>query len=438
MRKTPRLRHLFFLLLAPLSMALCAQESALLEKLKRLPGVAEVKPITVDASFTEGYELRVRQPLDHARPRGKTFLQTVFVAHRDFAAPVVLETEGYAVRGGGRPGELTRLLRGNQVVVEHRFFGNSVPQPKAWTFLTTRQAAADQHRVTTLLKSIYHGKWVSTGVSKGGQTTLFYRYYYPDDVTASVAYVAPVNLAQEDPRVPAFLRRVGTEAARRQIKEFQLAMLTREKEILPLVAAGDGKRKLLFSIGMARAYEFAVLDYAFAFWQTGGRLEEIPPPDAPAAEMFRHLNQVSALFYYADDGIRFFEPFQYQAYTEIGYYGYDISDFKSALTAIGDPSNIILAPRNVPLRFNPVTMNRIYNWLRDHGNNIIYIYGENDPWSATAMELSGLTNAVKVVRQGGAHDTHIGNLAPDQRARVLAALEQWLGIKISGPTDDGG
>ena len=76
---------------------------------------------------------------------------------------------------------------------------------------------------------------MSTGSSKGGQTTLFYKTFYPDDVDASVPYVAPINIAQEDPRLYHFLDTVGDEAARARIKEFQIAMFKREDEILPLV-----------------------------------------------------------------------------------------------------------------------------------------------------------------------------------------------------------
>jgi hypothetical protein len=97
---------------------------------------------------------------------------------------------------------------------------------------------------------------------------------------------------------------------------------------------------------------------------------------------------------------------------------------------VRDPTNIILAPKNEDLTFNPATMYNVYTWLRDHGNNIIYIYGETDLWGATAMELSGKTNAVKIVKPGGSHRTRIGNLPPEQQNIVYSALEEWLGIKI--------
>jgi hypothetical protein len=407
-----------------------AQDDELLKKLKALPDVVEVNPIKADSMFKAGYELRVRQPLDHANPGGKTFLQSVFVAHLAYDRPVLLETEGYAAsaRSGGHARELASMIKSNQIVVEHRFFGKSCPDSMEWRYLTTKQAADDHHHITMLLKSIYKGKWVSSGTSKGGETTLFYRYYYPHDVDASVPYVAPVNLNAEDPRILAWMRTIGTPEEKDKIRNFQVALLKREKDILPFVDTLVAKRKLTFSIGKAMAFEYSVLEYPCAFWQYGSQISSIPPVDAPADSMFRHLDKVTNVFYYSDQGIKAFEPFQYQAYTEIGYYGYDITDFKGLLTAVTNPTNNILAPRNVELKFDPTVMNNVYTWLRDYGSNIIYIYGEKDLWSATAMELSGKTNALKMVQKDGCHRARIKDLSSEQKSAISSALMQWLNL----------
>ncbi|HMK39870.1 MAG TPA: S28 family serine protease [Bacteroidota bacterium] len=408
-----------------------AQNEDLFRKLKDLPDVADVVAIKKDSMFSAGYEIRVRQPLDHADPGGMTFLQSVYVAHVDESKPVLFETEGYAVRAGGRARELATILRCNQIVVEHRFFGKSAPDSLRWKYLTTKQAADDHHHIATLLKTIYRGKWVSSGTSKGGQTALFYRYYYPLDVDASVPYVAPVNLSREDPRILKFLRTVGTPEERDKIKEFQISLLKREKEILPLIDSMTRGKNLTFSIGKAMAYEYSVLEFPCAFWQYGSSTASIPASDAPPDTMLTYLDRVASLFYYSDQGIKTYQPFQYQAYTEIGYYGYDITDFRGLLTAVTDPTNIILAPKNTDLTFNPAVMYNVYTWLRDYGNNIIYIYGETDLWGATAMELSGKTNAIKIVNPGGSHRTRIKDLPPTQQQIVYAALEEWLGIRIA-------
>jgi hypothetical protein len=43
------------------------------------------------------------------------------------------------------------------------------------------------------------GKWVNTGASKGGMTSVYHRRFFPNDLDANVAYVAPLSYSQEDP-----------------------------------------------------------------------------------------------------------------------------------------------------------------------------------------------------------------------------------------------
>jgi hypothetical protein len=353
------------------------------------------------------------------------------VSHIDFAKPVLLETAGYAAgRSGG--GELIRILGGNQVTVEHRFFGRSVPSPVKWEYLTIKQAADDLHAVVTALKTLYPGKWVSTGSSKGGQTTLFYKTFYPDDVDASVPYVAPINIAQEDPRLYLFLQNVGDEAARARIKNYQIAMFKREDEILPLVKALAEKKNWTFSMGVSEAYEYGVLEYPFAFWQYGAvKPADIPVPDAPAEKLFEHLNKTNAIYYYSDQGKKAFEPFQYQAFTEIGYYNYDITDFKEHMKSLKNPTNLVLCPKDAKIVYDPAPMANVYHFLQYKGDHIIYIYGELDPWSATAIQLIGRTDAVKIVVKNGYHGSRVRDFTPEQKDLFYSTLERWLGLTLA-------
>ena len=102
--------------------------------------------------------------------------------------------------------------------MEHRYFGESMPDSLNYNYLNLKQATADLHHIRQLFGQIYTGKWVSTGVSKGGATTIFYRYFYPEDVDASVPYVAPVNREQEDQRLYRFLDTIGTDQCREKIR----------------------------------------------------------------------------------------------------------------------------------------------------------------------------------------------------------------------------
>jgi hypothetical protein len=416
------------------AIVVAAQEQSLEIRLRELPGVVEVKKLEPPSGYGEAYQLQVLQPLDHRKPDGETFRQRVYLSHLDFTRPMVMVTEGYAAHRNYLS-EPTRLLRANQLIVEHRFFGTSRPDSLLWRFLTVQQSADDLHRITVLLKRLYRGVWLSTGVSKGGQTTCLYRYYYPDDVNVSVPYVAPINIAQEDPRPTEFLRHVGPDSARERIAKFQVLALRQEAKALPALEKLAQERKYTFSLGSALMYEFAVLEYPFAFWQYGGvaLLADVPGDTATGEEIVRHLEAIVHFSMYDDKGVSTFAPFQYQAYTEMGYYTYDITDLKPYLTTLRNPSNRILAPHGVDLTYRPEIFQAINRWLRYEGKNFIYIYGENDPWTASSVELTGVTNAIKMVKKEGNHGSKIRDLDPGQKKQVYQALEGWTGVKVEEP-----
>ena len=406
-------------------------ESEFYRKLKSLPGIVELVPTRFDRSlFKEAYEAAFEQPVDHQQPDGEKFRQRLFISHVAYDKPVLLGTEGYAARGTSGS-ELQHILRGNQVVVEHRFFGKSVPSPVKWEYLTVKQSADDLHAVVTALKALYPGPWVSSGTSKGGQTALFYKCYYPTDVSATVAYVAPINVAQEDPRIYQFLQTVGDEATRRKIKDYEIALFKREDEILPLVKADADRKQWTFSMGLSAAYEYGVLEYPYAFWQYGSRAADIPSPDATPEVLAQHYLRVGTLRYYSDQGKKQFEPFLYQAFTEMGYYNYDITDFKPYMKTLKNPSNLAICPDGVKIVYNPSTMAFVYHFLQYDANHVVYIYGDLDAWSATQMQLIGRTDAIKIVVKDSHHGARVRGFSPAQKDLFYSKLEQWVGQKLS-------
>ncbi|MBS1728469.1 MAG: hypothetical protein JST51_17260 [Armatimonadetes bacterium] len=410
-------------LLAALPVWASAQDADLTAKIKAIPRVINVQ------SSGANYEIMFDQPLDHTNPSGAHFQQRIFLRNAGPDKPVLLGTEGYSARGV-YGGELKTILNDpNQLTVEHRFFGKSMPSPVEWKYLTIKNAADDMHDIVTAFKSLYKGKWVASGASKGGQTALFFKAYYPNDVDVTVAYVAPINLAQEDPRIYQWLNSVGDEAIRQKIKDLQIALLKREEEVLPLLNA-DPKD---YAMGVNKAYEYGVLEFPFALWQYGTKPEGLPEPDAPAADLAKAYRQVNSMFYYSDAGIKTFQAFYYQAFTEIGYYNYDITDFRPYLKHNPNPTNLDLCPPGTKdsIVYNPATLSFVYHFLQYEANNVIYVYGETDTWSATQMELIGRTNEVKILVKGAYHYASIRLASPLQKSQVLAAMEDWLGMKLT-------
>lgn len=386
--------------------------------------------VKVDSFFSEKYVLQFEQPVDHAKPKGAKFQQRVYLSHLEKDAPVLFITEGYAANYAANPryvNELAPILNSNQVCVEHRYFGTSVPEPLDWEYLTVENAAADHHHIIEVLKNIYDEKWISTGISKGGQTAIYHRYFYPEDVDISVPYVAPLNFSIEEQRVYMFLDSVGSEECRERIFKFQLEMMRNKEKYLPAFKTLAKKEGLTYRMGWEKAYDLTVFEYPFAFWQWGSfKCEQIPDSNENPEEIILHLDAVAGIDWISDKGIDDLFPFFYQALREIGFYGYDITPFKEWTSYDQNPVFTFTLPEGMSVTYEPGLMRKVDYFVRHEAENMLFIYGEFDPWSAPAVELTYHTNSVKIVKPEGSHRTRIYNLPDDQQKVVLEILEEWL------------
>jgi hypothetical protein len=421
----------FLLLILIFSSSLLFSQSDLKNKLESLEGIISVENIKPDSGYTEAFKIFIEQPLDHSHPDGRKFHQKFYLSHHDESLPMVIELDGYNV-DSNRDNELADIFRYNKIEVEHRYFGESVPDSLDWKYLTIEQAAEDHHKIIETMKNIYKNKWIATGISKGGETTIFHKYYFPDDADAAVCYVAPMCLALEDPRIYYFLDHVGTEECRDKIIYFQREVLKREDELLPLFEEYSKKSGYTYSIGSERMiFEYDVLEYDFSFWQWQRvGCDEIPDTTATNEELFTHLVKCSSFDYFSDQGIEPIAPFFYQAYSQIGYYGYDISNLKDLLKEVKEPTSKIFIPKGSNPVFDCCILQKVNTWTQKHGNNMIFIYGGNDTWSATAIELTGETNSIKMVKKGGSHKTRIRSFDEKDQKFIINKLEEWLNYKI--------
>jgi hypothetical protein len=421
----------FFAILILLSTTnLLHSQSDLKNRIESLPDILSVESIKPDSGFVEAFKIFIEQPIDHNNPEGKKFKQKFYLSHRDYSLPVVIELDGYYIEFN-RPTELADILKCNQIVVEHRYFGESVPDSIDWKYLTIEQAANDHHKIIQTLKNIYDNNWVTTGISKGGETTIFHKYYFPEDADASVCYVAPLCLAEEDPRIYHFLDNVGTEECRNKMVLFQREVLKREDELIPMFKEETKKLGYTYYLSSDRyIFEYVVLEYGFAFWQwQNTTCEQIPDTTASNDILLEHLKKGSAFDYFSDQGIKPILPFYYQAYSQIGYYGYDISEFKNLLKEVKEPTSRIFLPKDLNPEFDCSLLHKINTWIQKYGNNMIFIYGGIDTWSATAVELTGETNSIKMVKEGGTHRTRIESFEGDELKKIYNALEEWVGVE---------
>ena len=390
--------------------------------------VKEVRVLECESIFDQILEVMIEQPVDHRNPEGETFSQRLYISHIDPSKPVVLITAGYDAKYY-YTSEITAELRCNQVMVEHRYFGRSQPADPYWNFLSTWQAASDHHCIVNMFKELYPGKWISTGISKGGQSVMYHSFYYPDDVDVRVPYVAPLNFTVEDERIYSFLDQVSNTRNRRKVKRFQKMALKFQDRYLPAFRDFSKQKNYTYELvgGLEKAYEYCVLEYSFAFWQWGYvPVNKIPGKTARPREVIEHMNRVAGFDYFEDDFIIEHQPFFYQALTEMGYYGYDLDEFEDYLQHVDNPIFTFTIPEDVEIPFNAELSVELRQYLSEEADNFIYIYGEYDTWSATAVTCTGSTNSKIFIKEEGSHRTRINNLPEEQKQEVYHTLEMFL------------
>jgi hypothetical protein len=410
----------------------------LLDQLRALPGV-KVLPLG-SGPGVRGFFITLEQPIDHDNPSLGTFQQRAFLMHRDVTRPMVLTSTGYSLFSLQlRDNELSALLGANNLTIEHRYFGTSVPDSPDYRYLTIRQAAYDHHRFITLLKTVYGAKWVSTGGSKGGMTSLYHRRFFPNDVDGTVAYVAPQSFGINDQRYPLFLEHVGSAACRQRIVDFQRAVLTRRQELMPFFEQEASDFGITYSRvgGLDFAYEHAIQEFRFALWQY---LDEdycatLPGPNASAAQIVDTFNFVVGPFSLASDQIlEEFGPYYYQAASQLGSYG----PLELHLGTLLQHPGTYRAPRYSPVpvgHFDSAAMPEIQIWLALWGEHVILVYGQNDPWSAGAFELGFARDSFRYFVPGGNHITSFLSALPTpQRTEAFAALQRWTGVTPTPPS----
>lgn len=413
--------------LAPIS--LFAQGS-FLDKLKNNASVSDIQTLK-SQGFSEKYVMFVTHPLDYNHPEKGSFRQRVIVGHVGFDRPTVIVTEGYGAEYALNPKyreELSKLLNANMIFVEHRYFLKSTPEPLDWQYLTAENSAKDLHSVKSLFGSLYPGKWISTGISKGGQTALLYRAFYPEDVDVTVPYVAPLCYGLEDGRHEPFINSVSTKEARQKVQNFQLEALKRKAILMPSFENHCAKNNLTFRIPLNEVYDYCVLEYSFSIWQWGTPMNNIPNTNVTDEAIFNHLMAICDPSYFAIGGSN--TSFFVQAARELGYYGYDIKPFKKYLSiqTSKDYLRRLMLPdelRNVS--FDKTLSRKIVTFLKKNDPRMIFIYGQNDPWTAAGVTwLKGKKNVHVYIQPNGSHLARISTLPDKEKEEVLSLIKKWL------------
>jgi hypothetical protein len=408
----------------------------ILDELRAIPGLTVTEQMTMLAGY-RFFVMEYEQPVDHHDPNGAKFKQRLTLLHRDYGAPTVVYNSGYFVSTRGSRSQLSVMTNGNQLSMEYRYFEPSRPEPADWTKLDIWQAASDQHRITQALKArIYHdNKWLTTGASKGGMTSLFHRRFYPDDVDATVALVAPFDYPEDAVQSPTnryiqYLENIGTDpTCRQKLKDFQNTALARRDAMKTRMRMASTFTAIL---GEDRALEFAVEEMPFIFWQYGSqsRCASIPATTATDDAVFKFLDDTVDVTSYGDADLTDYLPYYHQSATQLGY---PISDesYLVGLMYPGQDTAQAYIPTGVvtPAYDNGAAMHDVQSWIASSGERIMLIYGQNDPWSAGQVDIGNATDSFKFIAPNGNHGSSIMNLASADQTTATAAVMRWAGLQ---------
>jgi hypothetical protein len=400
----------------------------ILDRLRRIEGMT-VDELPSSFPGARYFQLFFEQPVDHHNPSAGRFTQYLTLIHRDVDAPFFLVSTGYDNYIGEYEWELTSLFQGNQLIVEHRYFGTSVPEPTDWAYMNIEQGSWDLHRIVEALSPIYTGPWVNTGASKGGMTSVYHRRFFPDDVVATVAYVAPNSLGAPDERYIPFMDRIGIDWCRERMFDLQVEWLERREAMVDRVETmrRDLGLSYEYSGGSDGAFESAVVNFPWTFWQYAGveSCYGVPELSGDDRELFDFLSLYAGFEYYGDEEVLHFLPYQYQAATELGYPAIRLDRIEHMLRGGGWSLSDLLP--GVPIEYDPSAMRDIADWVRTEGEELMFIYGQYDPWTGGAFEPGDARDSYTFTVPEANHGAAIWMLPGDEMFQAIDILERWIG-----------
>ncbi|MBU7598831.1 aminopeptidase [Streptomyces sp. P38-E01] len=418
--------------------AAAADKSDIKDKILAIDGMSLIEEKPAEDGYRY-FVLNYEQPVDHRKPDEGTFKQRISILHKSEDRPNVFFTSGYNLNTQPSRSEPTRIIDGNQVSMEYRFFDPSRPDPADWTKLDIWQAASDQHRIFSALNGVYDQKWVSTGGSKGGMTATYYRRFYPEDMDGTVAYVAPNNVDnKEDSAYDEFFANVSTKECREALSTAERQIFERRDVLSKRMAKEAEENGYTYDLigDVDKAYEVIGLDVIWSFWQYSSESDcaNVPAGDATDDELYTWVDEVYGWSGGSDDGLLGYTPYYYQAGTQLGQPSVQTPHLDDLLKYPGINEPRTFVPRDIPMdHFDDKAMADIDEWVRTESTEMLYVNGENDPWSAEPFRLGdGSKDSHLLVAPGANHGANIEALEQSDRATAIRALMRWADQEL-GP-----
>ena len=446
------------------------------DMLKGVDNITSIEAFTPNQNkvgFTEFYEVFFRQPIDHNNPSVGTIKQKAFLFFKGFDRPTVMYTSGYGLSDAWKNYthlDIAANMDANLIIVEHRYFGDSKNlDDTRWDYLTIEQAAADHHAIFQSLKPLLPKEWVSTGTSKDGMTSLFYRYFYPNDMTVTTVFCSPFMTSLYYTPIGTYLENEsGSDAERENMHALYFKILgglfegnctfydtyaqmckdyNDQLQALHPEHSGqwfdDGFGSFIWSlppffftqfsyhtakeralnIPSADAEPEVILDYIyFRDILTQNGLWRYDSPMAPADEEEDY-------YWKANDGY----PYYIQTAKQLGQLCYDLSRYESLIGEVGvNPNPSALYEQDIWL-YDTYDNSRLVdireNFIPNTDCPIMFYYAQGDPWTGARPDKINESRSMMLIGERGIHNQDLNNpehFSQDDKQQIMDFLARYV------------
>lgn len=445
------------------------------EKLLKLEGVISAEK-TIDSTVVppsdqtiSKYYVIFEMPMDWNAPEKGTFPLRTYFTYISDDAPNTFQCDGYNLSDYVMEipyrSEVADRYNTNFIECEHRFFGTSIPEGLSneslqyWEYLTDENAAHDFHFIIEQFKTLFSGKWIFTGGSKGGQLTHMQSHFYPDDCDLYFSFVAPGGVSQD---APDFFDHIYNDIGNDRYGE-NTAKIHREEVLRFQVEAMKLKEKLApryYQLGIQQGchftdfttpeilYDMAVLEAATITWQyvqdfvTIKQILDMDRNSSFEEEVFKYLVWMNEPSVWANSDSLF--AYYVQAAKQNGEHEYDFSFLREALRKEGLENlltvtedmekgllfKMVFTPEQLQaFTFNPTVYNDMVEWSHTTKTPVIMVYGGADVWYSVRLpDVTDNENIHIYVAKKASHMATLHGLSNDEQARIDQIVKGSLGI----------
>ena len=424
-----------------------AGDPAVVAALQSIENVEDLKPF-MNVELGQAYYFNYRQLIDHNNPSLGTFKQQVVLTFVNKDAHTILHTQGYSLMGGSGERNHNRLdsimaphflwalskdygadkFDLNCVQVEYRYHGFSLPEgdKDSFKYLSAEQQSKDLHAIVTDLKKALitgNGKWLSTGVSKNGMTSAQYAYYDEQygwgDIDVYVPFVAPIPPQEWDIRVGEYML---TQSSKERLGDLEKAYrtLVDDKAVADATIAAYAKvykmenneeltedSAFIYTLIRVMNNLFAVQSYGdFATWTQFIPNKNSKPEDYAAFFMlnendeciFRKTNQTRGPLAKRQD------PFNVQIGIDQGNLAYDFTWYLDGKLLSESDKQFFKDEMEENRNSKTIELEvKLLKNLETTDKKMIFVYGEDDPWTGAAIPDPTNPNVKKYIVPHGTH-----------------------------------